>query len=612
MPFLQESIHRFEEGPWTRYTRIAAICLAILTLFIVYDLRSYRNFSTPEAMDSAQLARNISEGKGYTTLFVRPLSIYLLQQHNESATHADSTSGSTNFDFAHIKTAHPDLENPPVYPLVLAGLMKVLPFNYTVETKKSFWSDNSKFQRYQPDFLIAVFNEVLLLAVVILTFFLARKLFDASVALTSAALVLGCELLWRFSVSGLSTMLLIIIFLGLTWCILRIEEVAREAQPRVNFLLVLAIVIGVLAGVGALTRYAFGWVIIPVVVFLFFFSGPRRTVHMLVALAAFVVVLAPWIYRNYAVSGSPFGTAGFAIIENTFVFPRFQLERSLHPDFANTSGLIPYVHKLFENGRDILVNDLPKLGGSWVSMLFFAGLLLAFRGIPVRRMRYFLLMCLVVFGVAQALGRTQLSDESPEINSENLLVLLAPLVFIYGVGFFFTFLEQMKLSALELRYSVITVFVVLSCLPMIFTFLPPKTSPIAYPPYYPPEIQQSANWMKENELMMSDVPWAVAWYGHRQCVWLTLDAQDDFFAINDYIKPVQALYLTPETIDAKFVSDWIEAREHSWGAFIAQVILQNRIPAGFPLQHAPAGYLPERLFLSDWERWKTEKQNTAP
>ena len=57
--------------------------------------------------------------------------------------------------------------------------------------------------------------------------------------------------------------------------------------------------------------------------------------------------------------------------------------------------------------------------------------------------------------------------------------------------------------------------------------------------------------------MMSDVPWAVAWYGQRQCVWLTLNAQDDFFAINDYLKPVQALYLTPETMDAKLASDWV-------------------------------------------------------
>jgi hypothetical protein len=220
-------------------------------------------------------------------------------------------------------------------------------------------------------------------------------------------------------------------------------------------------------------------------------------------------------------------------------------------------------------------------------------------------MRYFLLMCLGTFIVVQALGQTQLSNESPEVNSENLLVLLVPLVFCYGVSFFFTFLEQMKLSVLQLRYAVIAAFAALSCLPMIFMLLSPKASPVVYPPYYPPDIQHTAGWMKENELMMSDVPWAVAWYGRHQCVWLTLNTQDDFFAINDYLKPVQALYLTPETMDGKFVSDLVRSGEHSWGSFITLGVLQNQIPQGFPLRNSPTGFLPERLFLTDRERWKT-------
>jgi hypothetical protein len=241
-------------------------------------------------------------------------------------------------------------------------------------------------------------------------------------------------------------------------------------------------------------------------------------------------------------------------------------------------------------------------------MLFLAGLLLGFRGIAVRRMRYFLLMCLGMFIVVQALGRTRLSDESPEVNSENLLVLLVPLVFCYGVSYFFTFMEQMKLplsQVLQLRYAVYAVFAALSCLPMIFTLLSSKVSPVVYPPYFPPDIQQTAGWMKENELMMSDVPWAVAWYGHRQCVWLTLNPQDDFFAISDNLKAVQALYLTPKTTDGKFLSDWVLSGERSWGSFIILGVMQNQIPSGFPLRNAPTGFLPDRLFLTDRERWKT-------
>ena len=189
------------------------------------------------------------------------------------------------------------------------------------------------------------------------------------------------------------------------------------------------------------------------------------------------------------------------------------------------------------------------------------------------------------------------------MNSENLLVLFTPLVFIYGVSLFLTLLDQIILPMLQLRYLIITAFAALCCLPMIAVLLPPKTNPIVYPPYHPPDIQRTAGWMGENELMMSDVPWAVAWYGQRQCVWLTANAEDDFNTINYWMKPIQALYLTPETMDSRFVSDW-SGRERSWGGFILSVVTQHQIPPGFPLRIAPVGFLPERLYLTDRERWK--------
>ncbi len=455
--------------------------------------------------------------------------------------------------------------------------------------------------------MIALFNQILLLAAVVLTFFLARKLFDAGVAWLSAILMFGCELFWRFSVSGLSTLLLLVIFLGLTWCLVKIEELAREPQPRPGRLLGLAVAAGVLTGVGALTRYAFGWAIMPVIMFLILFSGPKRALHALAALGAFALVLAPWVVRNFMVSGTPFGTARYAVAEGAAWFPQFQLERSIHPAMGHLLRLAPYLHKLTVNGQDILVNGLPRFGGSWATLLFWAGLLLSFRSVAVRRLRYFLLFCLGTFVVVQAMGQTQLSVESPEVNSENLLVLLAPLAFIYGVSLFLTLLEQINLPALELRYPIIAVFAGLCCLPLIFALFPPKANPVVYPPYHPPDIQRTAGWMEEDELMMSDVPWAVAWYGQRQCVWLTLNAEDDFNAINYWLKPVQALYLTPETMDSRFLSDWA-GRERSWGNFVLSVVTQGQVPPGFPLRVAPKGYLPDRFYLTDRERWKLTPQ----
>ena len=362
----------------------------------------------------------------------------------------------------------------------------------------------------------------------------------------------------------------------------------------------------VYTGVGALTRYAFGWVIVPVALFLILFTGQRRVFHAMVAAAAFAIVLAPWIVRNQVVSGTPLGTAGFAVVEGTLAFPGFQLERSVHPDLTHAFWMTPYLLKLGANVQKILQDGLPRLGGSWVSMLFLAGLLLGFRNLAIRRMRYFVVMCLGLFVVVQALGQTALTKETPEVNSENLLVLLTPMVFIYGVSFFMTMLNQMNLPVLPVRYPIILVFAGLSCLPMIFALWSSRVNPVVYPPYFPPDIQKTAGWMKENELMMSDTPWAVAWYGRRQCVWLTMNAEDDFFAINDYLKPVQALYLTPEMMDGKFLSDWIRGGERSWGKFVLQAITQSQIPSGFPLRHVPVGSaaIESGLFLTDQDRWK--------
>lgn len=610
MPFLQDLIHKLEVGPGMRYLKTSLACLAVVMLVVGYNWRSYRNFGTQEAMDAAQVGRNLAEGNGYTTQFIRPFSLYLVKKRSEAK--FGLVPPDRNADYAHIRGRHPDLANPPVYPCVLAALMKVLPFKWVVSTKP-FWGQGGRFWRYEPDFLISLFNELLFFAVIVLTFLLARRLFDPGVAWLSGILLLSCESLWRFSVSGLSTLLLLLIFMGLVWCLVFVEREAREPRWGLRGLLLFAAGAGLLVGLGTLTRYAFGWMIVPVMLFFIFFAGPRKAALCLLAVAVFAVVLTPWVYRNYRICGAPFGTATFAVMEGTGMFPEHKLGRTLEPNFNHPDmRLGTFTHKLLGNSRQILQNDLPRLGGSWLTPLFLAGLLLGFRSPAIRRLRYFLMMSLAMLVIVQAMGRTQLSEDSPELNSENLLVLLVPLIFVHGVSLFFLLLDQMKLLFRGLRYIVVGVFAFIMCLPMVFTFLSPKTIPVMYPPYYPPAIQQVSAWMKENELMMSDIPWAVAWYGNRQCIWTTLDAQAQFFAVNDLQKPVRALYLTPQTMDSRFLTQWVRAGEHSWGSFILDSMLRREIPPTFPLREAPSGFLPEQLFLTDWKRWKTEPPVPTP
>ena len=619
MAIIQSTINKLEGAGGARFVRIGLAALAVIIFVVAYNVRCFKNMSTLEAMDAAQVARNLAQGKGYTTLCVRPLSIYLLKRHNQN--NPEPAVAGKLPDPARIKGMHPDLANPPVYPVVLAGLMKLLPFQYQIDVTHPFWSipsarltaDSSRqFWRYQPDFLIAAFNELLFFALIVLVFLLARRLFDPPVAWLSAIVLLGTEMYWRFAVSGLSTMLLLLFFLGLAGCLVLLEQEVRTPKWGPVSLPVLAALAGMLVGFGGLTRYSFGWLILPVLLFLVLFGGPRRVILVGVAFLAFAVILTPWAVRNYHISGAPFGTATYAVMENSALYQGDRLQRSLEPNLGQFT-LMAFWIKLMVNLRQIAQNDLTKLGGSWVSAFFLVGLLINFHNLAIRRLRYFLLMCIGVLAIAQALGRTQLSEESPEFNSENLLVLVAPLVLVYGVSLFYLLLDQLQMPFHQIRYAVIGCFGVLACLPMIFTFLPPSPKPIAYPPYFPPSIQQIAGWIKENELIMSDMPWAVAWYGQRQSVWFTLRAtpdpkdpgmHEDFFAINDYQKPINALYLTPLTMDARFLSQWIRAGELSWGSFILEVLKTKEMPPMFPLRKMPTGFLPEQIVLTDWERWR--------
>lgn len=627
MASVQDSVNKFEAMWNGRGWRIGLGGLLAVLLLGGYNWRAFHNLRNPEAMDAAQVGRNLAEGRGYTTQFIRPLSIYLVKNRNQAKygnTSAEVTADPAQLKGTHPEGLHPDLANPPVYPIVLAGLMKVLPFTYPVNVQDPFWSEPNPrllrltpeelkaaaprvFWRYQPDFLITVFNQALLLASVLLTFFLARRLFDNQVAWMAGILMLGCEMLWRFSVSGLSTQLLLLIFLAVIWCLVWLESEEREPvwSHRAQFWLAGAT--GLLLGMGMLTRYAFGWLIIPVLVYLGVFCVLRRVQVLFITLGVFLVVVAPWVARNLVVSRTPFGTATYALLENSSLFPEDKLQRSLEPSFKAV-GLNPFAHKLAGNTREILQNDLPKLGGSWVTALFLTGLLLSYRRLALRRLRYFLLGTLLVLVVVQALGRTQISEDSPMINGENLLVLTVPLVFLFGTGLFFQLLDQMALPIRELRYLVIGLFGFVACLPMLFIFLPPRTSPLAYPPYYPPTIQKACVCMKPAELIMSDIPWAMAWYGDRQCVWLTLNANSQFFAIHDFLKPVRGLYLTTRTTDTGFLSKWLRAQGEDWEKFIFFSMLNNKFESNFPLRRVMPDLpmSPEQLFFTDYVRWETK------
>jgi hypothetical protein len=194
------------------------------------------------------------------------------------------------------------------------------------------------------------------------------------------------------------------------------------------------------------------------------------------------------------------------------------------------------------------------------------------------------------------------------VNTENLLVLLVPLVIVFGTALFRILLDQWAFPIPALRVAAIVLFGITVSLSMVLTFLPPRTNPVSFPPYHPPSIQAVSGWMNESELTMSDIPWAVAWYGDRQSVMLASDTREHFYAINDFIKPVSALYLSPRALDAKFLTQWSRSgTEATWGEMIIMSLSKEELPPRFPLRKSLR--LQDQLFLTNWERWLKKEPN---
>ena len=577
---LQEWIHHWEEGTGAKVLKVAVAVLAFVVVAALFDALAYEGFSSQEAMETAQLARNLARGKGYTTLSVRPLSIYLLRQQAPPGQAAGV-----------LRQPVPDLTTPPAYPVLLAGLMAVLPFDF-VPTQ--YWY-------FAPERWIAVFNQVLFFVAALLLFLIARRLFDLRVAWLSAVLFSGTNLYWKFTVSGLSTLWLMVVFLGVVLCLVRLQE--REQSQRAGFgSSGLAALAGVCMGVGALSRYSFMWMIMPVLLFIGWVAPRSRGRLCAIAAAAFVLVCGPWIARNMVLSGLPFGTASYAVLEQLPPFEEDTLERSFDPQSGlRRVGPLDVVDKFLANAGEMWRNDLPRLGGNWVSAFFLVGLLMPFRNPSLGRMRIFLLCSLALLFVVQAAGQTHLSSDAPEINSENLLALLAPLVFVYGVALFYTLLDQLPLVTMDTRGALVGVVILLASAPLLMSLLVGHR-PASNSPYSPLGTRTVAWYMRPEEFMVSDIPAALAWYGDRQCGWLPLDDDREFYQFNS-LKPIKAVYLTERTTNSRFLSQMM-LNPKSWGHFIVECEGHGEVPTGFPLTKAPLFLLPHRMLLSDEARWR--------
>ena len=566
--FIQTAVHALEAGGASIWVKRGAVALGIIAIAAIY-LYQFRGLSTSQGMDQAQIGRAIARGEGWHTKVARPRAVGQLQRHGRDIAQKIWT----------------DTYNAPLPSLVDAVALVFV---------KAYWKIGQRTVIYAGDRAIAMMSILVFVASVAALFFSARRLFDRRLALLACGLVLLCDAMWQYSLSGLPQMLLLLLLNVAIYLCVRAVEADFAGEPTWKWFAA----IGVVFGLHALTHALTLWIFFGAAIFAAFFFR-RRGWSAAIMLGAWAIVYLPWLIRTLVVSGNPGGVAIYSLF-NGIGHSEWGWMRQLNFDpgaallgaFRDkiTSGLTGQTAHLFE-----------YFGLSVVALMFFVSLLYPFKKTETATMRW---MILAMWGGA-VLGMCLygINDEQG-VAANQLHLIFVPLMTCYGLAYLLVQFNRLALNIPFARVGFITLLYLLCALPMIFAtpWLSPPKPFVRWPPYMPALIGVLNDWMRPEEIIASDMPWAVAWYADRRSLWLpdTVQVMTELGDYNVLGGPVNGLYLTSVSgTDNKF-RDIVKGEYKNWSAVIQRAQQLEQFPLKW--NTVALGLDNECIFLSDHDR----------
>ena len=564
---VQGFVHSLEQGKIAGFFRLVLSLAGAVALAMAYLLLQFRGLSTAVGIDQAQIAHELVRGHGFSTKNIRPLEVRLLQQ-----TFGKAPVGNV-----------PDLYHAPLNPIVNAG------FLYLFGPQLGQRVDDGD-PVYRGDRLIAAASVIFFLLALIANFFLAQLLFDAKVAWLVTGVVLVADQFWQFSLSGLPQMLLLFLVTCSLWCLAHaIIAMANDQNPYL-WLFVLGIFQGALALCHPITLWISGasWLFCSV------YFRPRLLGAVLPGLIC-LALFSAWIVRDLQVSKTPFGISPFALLDHVVHSESGWMSLN-DPDLSEIAPLA-FRGRVIINFKEQLGSLYLLLGGIAVAPLFLAALFHPFKRPETNAFKWqVFLMLLGAFT-----GSVVIGTNGQALSPNQILILLGPVVAIYGYAMVIVLFYRLKLEQSIYRYGIYAAFFLVTGLPTLFGFSlgGPR---IQFPPYAPGVMQMIGALTKPDEIVASDMPWAMAWYADRKSLWLPSRRKDFYEYHNDESlgAPIVGLFLTPISRDSNFLSDIVSGEYKDW----ASIVLG--LPEGlsnFPLKSSVGLMNNECLLVMDRNRW---------
>ncbi len=481
--------------PWL-LVMAALVCIG--AFMGVFYKRNFTSLNDRNALDIAQVARNISSGQGFTTRVVRPFNVPF-------KTLDDS--------------GWPELNRAPLLPYLLSETFRLRGASdqAVVETSLAF------------GFLA-----------VAATFMLGKLLFDWRAGLLAAAVFGLSAPVLKVMASGQEWSLATFLFTFLL-CIVALHHRSVLDEKR-KAALVYASLAAAVTALLYMTNYVMVSLALPLAVY-FALSGRSRWINTAAFAIVFAVIVSPLICRNAAYTDNPIlGAGAWDVMAGTTAYPGDTLYRSVNNPIHSAGAPLLFAVEHFPDlsaklGRStsVLVNSALSMLG-WIALPFaLVCMLYKFKTPTANAVRGIMyaaaplgVLCFALFSVEP--GAT---------------AVLAPAAAVFACAYFLLLLNAKKLHPVYAR-GMVKAFLFIAMAPALIAIAWPDNTPDDPRTVVVHRLFANAGTKGVSGILYTDVPWLSAWRTNSLAGWLPC-TDSDVSELAAKGVPMRVIILTPES-----------------------------------------------------------------
>lgn len=542
------------------------ITAVLLVLMCVFKLHlTYRGLNQPVAMEQAQIARSVAQGKGFVTGMLRPIEVMNVAAH--------AADKKLPLDYQAMKdTTYP--------PLNIAAMAVALKLTGCDDFEATRMTDGGYV--YTPDRVISATSIFFFCIAIVLTYTLVARLFDEVVACVTCCFMLLSELVLSYAVSGLpQPMMMCFMLAGMH---LFLSSVRMLQEKSVYWSLLYLSLAFVCMGLMCLSGWMGIWIAGGLLLFCCFYYRPAGS-YVLTSAVVLLLLLLGSAICNYLSTGSILGNAMLGLYNSFGAGEEYAMRAASlnNVPLQGSNVVLNFLSHTVYQLRDLYVN----MGAILVVPFFFLSLLNRFKRDDVQAMKWAVFSMWAIACVGMAL----FGENKPESASQ-LAIVFVPLFVAFGIALVFNFLGRLKYESTtfnQARGLAIFILIIFSAGPFMATlpralymgiWLGDRGRP-QYPPYYPPALNVNLpNMTAPEHVIVTDQPWAVAWYANRKALWIPRTVYEFSTALEPTLKSggahVTGFLITPSSHSRLDSTGGMSAIEVDMGDF-APLAIEGKI-----------------------------------